>query len=1161
MSSREYKYVQRTAHRINQISPNQNINQNQTTIKNLGSIKTRGQLEIQTAQPASTFVSRRELIQNSLADTKDLNQLPVRSNDNNFGRVDRNEQRVFKYEYKTNNRGDLDSRINTKEISSVGKNDNQRYKSSEQQNIFQRRYEMSESPIKRNVRPLAIGTRGNFNMRKWAYAPTQDINKITTLQRWWRYLLKNNIRLSRYSDNSSKNRSKSSQYPKKGDVDSLMKTGENITEQVFPGQKRVIVETRKVEVFKPNKPIQDNQIMAESKVSYSKSLNETQKYSQSIREDNYPEKSYPRRYHTLYNEIRKPEVFKNPRTTETDNKYIKETEKYGESIKKSREIIYDGIGKKGENITEQIRPGEKNKLIVETKKVEVYKNKRSHIRQGLAIDTKDSKRYDDTIDEYDDELEGEEMPGRKRRYHKFIERDGITKAFIKDKMAQIWMNEIRKVSEIKFSIINRGQTRDISFGTRNRNLSPDKKGGITRDNLDDITTLLHIIKEKDIELNKLVNQLKSQVEPKHKIYDKYDKYDSHTTGKIGLLGNRNVSTDDYESKIRQLIRIIEDKDYYVNQLINQFSNNNGISGYDIVNRTFDDKSQRNESTYSQFKKQIFIKNTIDSTKRTFDADTFKTQGSILTEKEDFLNNKNITRYKESTNSTNGVETRKEFSELDFDKIGLEVLTVPKEHWNDIVKECPINSLFIKDIKDEEEKPENEMEARDSVEICGLEKEPLIRQLIDALIVFGFEKNDNEYERVQEIEILRTKRPAHIISQRDSVEIIGLEKVPLEKQGINQLTILEQIPENIYQRTQELEILRSTRTSFAGNEIVAKDSVEIHGLEKEEFTPQLINSLLIMGYNLEDNEIEKTNEIEIRRTLSEDIIMELRDSVEIIGLEKAPLQQQGINQLTILAVEKDENQIEKTQEIEILRTQRQENIVELRDTVQIMGLEKEPLQQQGINQLTIYSLDKEENQIENTEQVEILRVEKPLNEIETIIGVELIGLEKQPLVKQLINELFIYEIKDENECQRTEEFELFPVPKPENIIVLRDSIEILGIEKQPLQSQLINELIISEDKPENEYQLVSEFTIFKTEKPENKIEEIHSIEINGLEKQELITQLIEELNIAGIEKPENEYQMTNEITLLEKERIENQIEEVYNIEISALEKQELITQLI
>ena len=1036
MSSREYKYVKRTE-RINQISPspNQNVNQNQTIIQNIGSIKTRSQLEIQTDQPASTFVSRRVLNQNSLVGTKDMNQLPVREKDNNFGRVENiNEQRMFKYGYKQNNREDPNSRINTKEISSVGKNQNQRYKSLEQQNFFQRRYETSESPINRNHHPLANGTRSNFNMKKWAYAPTQDINKIITLQRWWRYILKNIIRLSRHSDNSSKNRSKSSQYPKKVELNNLMKTGENITEKVFPGQnKKMIVETRKVEVYKTNKSTHEKQIMAESKVPYSESLNEKQKYSQSIREENYSDKFNILNRDNRKNGTKSIGEFRDDSFEKTRHVESSSDSRYG-NLKKAGENItdkifpgqnntfYDGINKKGENITEQIMPGGNNKLIVETRKVEVYKNKRSKIREGLTIDTKDSKRYGD-IDEYDDELYEDIKKsgryGKRRRYHKFIEKDGITKAFIKEKMTDIWMNEVRKVSEIKFSIIHRGQGRNITFETKS--LLPDKKKGITNDNDEEITHLLNIIKQKDIVLNNFVNQLKSQAAPKHKTYDKYD---SHTTGKIGLLGLRNVDTEDYESKIRQLLKIIKDKDYYVNKLINLFCNNNGIGGYDIGNREFDDKSQKNESTYSQFKNQIYIKNAIDTTNRTFDIDTYKTQGSIISEKEEF--NKNITRYKQSTYSTNknlydtGIETRKEFSELDFDKIGLEVLTTPKEHWNDIVRECPINSLFIKDIKDEEEKPENEMEARDSVEIHGLEKEPLIRQLIDALIVFGFEKNENEYEKVQEIEILRTERPENIISQRDSIEIIGIDKVPLQKQGINQLIILDSTPENIYQRTQELEILRTTtsRITSGENEMVAKDSIEIHGLEKEELTPQLINSLLIVGFNLEENEVETTNEIEIRRTQREENIIELKDSVEIIGLEKAPLQKQGINQLIIYAVHKDENQIENTQEIEILRTERKENIIELKDTLQIIGLEKEPLQKQGINQLIIYAVHKDENQIENTEQIEILRSEKPINEIEAIVSVELIGLEKQPLIKQLINELFIYEIKDENKCQRT-----------------------------------------------------------------------------------------------------------------------------------------------
>ena len=1234
MSSREFKIVKR-AQRSEQINPSQS----QPTIKNIDSIKTRGQLEIQTAQPASTFVSRRELNQTSLVDAKDLNQLPVRAN-NNFDRVeDINELRIFRYEYNPNDKVALNSRINMKGISSVGKKGNQRYKSLEQQNIFQRRYEASESPIKRNGRPLVNGTRNNFNMKKWAYAPSQDINKIITLQRWWRYILKNIIRMSRHSDtsksNSSKNRSKSSQYPKNVDFKCLMKAGENITEKVFPGKNdKLIVETRKVEVFKINKPIQEKQIMVESKVPYSESLNEKQQYSQSIREVKYTdkysilnrnkrknglslsqpkkigefrvgsvekkryadsssdsrfgnlkkagenitekifpgqnntlinerrvvevykiekphkeeelrvssketysedykdirkegeklteniypgrdsnlisgetkveayklsesnlkdgridsrekrriidnlkdtdinikkrgeqiiEKTFPGKDNTLINEVRKVEVFKKPRITKANDKYINETEQYDESIKKPREAFYDGIEKKGENITEKIFPGENNKLILETRKVEVFKNKRSKTRERLAIDTKESKRYRDAIDEYSDEsydikesgkygtdikkrtkstniLERQRISvrdGKKRKFPKFIEKDGITKAFIKEKMAEIWMDEVRKVSENQFSIVNRGQGRNISIGTRS--LSSDKKEGYSNDNANDIASLLNIIKQKDIELNNFVNQLKSQVEQKHKTSDKYD---SHTTGKIGLFGNKSTGTNDYESKIRQLLSIIKDKDNYVNQLINKLSNNNGIGDYDIRNR---------------------IKNAKESTSST---------------------NKNL------FDTCTG--TGKKFSELDFDKI--------KEHWNDIVKECPINTIFINDIKDEEEKFENEIEARDSVEIQGLEKEPLIRQLIDALLVVGFEKNENEYEKVQELEILRSERPENIISQEDSIEIIGLEKSPLQRQRINQLIISETTPENIYQRTQELEILRTKSIIKKDeNEMVANDSIEIHGLEKEGLTTQLIDSLFIVGFIHEENKVETTNEIEIRRAQKEENIIELRDSVEIIGLEKVPLQKQGINQFIVYAFDKDENQIENTQEIQILRAKREENIIELRDSVQILGLEKEAIQKQGINQLIIYAFDKDENKIENTEQIEILRIEKPTNEIEASVSVELNGVEKQPLVKQLINELFLYETKEENECQRTEEFELFSIPKPENIIELKDNVEIFGFEKEPFKCQLINQLIIvDEDKPENEYQNVAELTILKTKKVENQIEATHSIKITGLE---------------------------------------------------------------
>ena len=94
-------------------------------------------------------------------------------------------------------------------------------------------------------------------------------------------------------------------------------------------------------------------------------------------------------------------------------------------------------------------------------------------------------------------------------------------------------------------------------------------------------------------------------------------------------------------------------------------------------------------------------------------------------------------------------------------------------------------------------------------------------------------------------------------------------------------------------------------------------------------------------------------------------------------------------------------------------------------------------------------------------------------------------------------------------------------RPENIFNQVDSIAIIAIEKEPLQTQLINELIIyGLERPENILQRTGEFEIEKTPRPENILEQRDSIEILGYEKDPLTTQLINELIIYGLEKPEN-----------------------------------------
>ena len=776
MSSREFQVVKRTQG-VKQIKPKQNINQvikTQTKVKNIDSTRTRSPLTIQTAQPASTFVSRRELNHNSLADAKDRNQLPIRTKAEASGRVkNKNEKKIIKYEYKSKNNAKQNSRINTREINSVGKKGNQRYQSYEQQSAFQKRYESSESPMKRRG-PLAIGRSGPFNMKKWAFCSKQQINKIIVLQRWWRFLLKNLKKkgnLSKRNDISSKFRSKSSKVSKTVDLTTFMKQAENITEKIFPGQNnKLIIETRKVEVFKINRPKPKKPIHVQSKEAkkhaeklkskeeylqlmeeesditqkklgqqfnslnserqkrqiikikepkikgdkridskdgkYGDSSQESKKYGKIRKEgENITEKLFPGENNTLINERRKVEVFKltQPKskqdirvsskesgrytgTSKESKKYIdiskegekitdkiypgenstlinerrkveifkinkptlkegiridsREKRKYGESLKDSKEYIdstrkgiiitdksftdegssliserrkgeagklekpkskgkfeksikeegrltedskkakdFNQIEKQGENITEKIFPAGDNNLIIETRKVEVFKNKVSKTKKELPIGSKESKKYGEALKIYEESEEGLKEPGkygenykkskqffelqkekglikepRKRgqqgkvkKIQKFVETEGITKKFIKEKMAEIWVEESTSTTTNRLTFKGQGDNRkNIIYGIRD--LSSEKRGVSTEtDEMNRINNLLTAIKEKEFELNKVVRELKSQMNIKTKTYD------THSAGKISMSGIKKMdkvdSSTNYETKI------------------------------------------------------------------------------------------------------------------------------------------------------------------------------------------------------------------------------------------------------------------------------------------------------------------------------------------------------------------------------------------------------------------------------------------------------------------------------------------------------------------------------------------------------------------------------------------------------------------------------------
>ena len=482
MSSKEFQVVKRNQ-RFNQMIPSQNINQKQLTIKKIDSTRTKSPVDIQTSQPASTFVSRRELSLNSLADARGQNQLPVRAKENDFGRVqNKKEDQLIQYEYRPNKR-EIKSRL--REVSSVGKKDNQRYKSFEPQNVSKRRFDTSESPIKSRVQPI-FGDSGNFSMKKWAYSSKEDINKIIILQRWWRYFLQKNNLIPKKSDNFLRNRSKSTDCPKKINFQNLIKAGENITEKILPGKNnKLIVETRKVEVFKLGKHKKDKTIMAESKetIDSSEKIEKYKKMSKSIDKDIKSK--------VLNDEkIKKKYDFSLPKSIGEFR--FGSVEKIRQSYS-SVDSKYGKLKKAGENITEKTFPGENNTLINEKRVVEVYKVNKPKPEEDLRVATKEEGKYSQSFKEKD-------KKGEKITESPFPAKDEVYK-----------FDQSKSKQDLRTDKIEKGKYID-------RTTDSQKKGDVKKKGEQIISTIYP-------RRNELINELKKiEVYQKTKSHEKNKRY-------------------------------------------------------------------------------------------------------------------------------------------------------------------------------------------------------------------------------------------------------------------------------------------------------------------------------------------------------------------------------------------------------------------------------------------------------------------------------------------------------------------------------------------------------------------------------------------------------------------------------------------------------------
>ena len=172
-----------------------------------------------------------------------------------------------------------------------------------------------------------------------------------------------------------------------------MKKGEKITEKIFSGKNNnLIMERRKVEVFKT--PKKQMETLSKIKQEFNPiSSKEPKKYEQKFKTpinndkklkkkgEKITEKVFPGKNNSIIAEKRVVEVFKFKK-----NKNLSDSQgrKDYDRLKKSNQNVdiieqLEGekiLKKKGEKIISKIFPGKSNTIVLETRKVEVFKNKK-----------------------------------------------------------------------------------------------------------------------------------------------------------------------------------------------------------------------------------------------------------------------------------------------------------------------------------------------------------------------------------------------------------------------------------------------------------------------------------------------------------------------------------------------------------------------------------------------------------------------------------------------------------------------------------------------------------------------------------------------------------------------------------------------------------------
>ena len=204
---------------------------------------------------------------------------------------------------------------------------------------------------------------------------------------------------------------------------------------------------------------------------------------------------------------------------------------------------------------------------------------------------------------------------------------------------------------------------------------------------------------------------------------------------------------------------------------------------------------------------------------------------------------------------------------------------------------------------------------------------------------------------------------------------------------------------------------------------------------------------------------------------DNIIIETRDTIEILPKAKTSLKAQKVNEMIIRPLERM-NYIQILDQLAILKNSKANKYmkIEERDKIEILPTIKTPLQVQKVNKMYIERLEIPVFLIQNLDNMIVLKGHKKLNVIDSRDSIQIASEQDIPLKAQHTGNMLIESCKNNKKIRYNLHCrEILETPRSNNIQKLRNSIEKVPQKKSPLHLKSVEDLknkYLKKNKSEN-----------------------------------------------------------------------------------------------